>query len=39
MATPGFYYIEADVMTQSLKATLIESWGLIGAATSRRMGQ
>lgn len=33
MANPGFYYIEADVMTQSLKATLIESWGLIGAAT------
>ena len=33
MATPGFYYVEADVMTQSLKATLIESWGLIGAAT------
>lgn len=33
MANPGFYYIEADVMTQRLTATLIESWGLIGTAT------
>ncbi|WP_272961225.1 SusF/SusE family outer membrane protein [Barnesiella viscericola] len=33
MATPGFYYVEADVMTQRLTATLIESWGLIGTAT------
>ena len=29
---PGFYYLEADVMTGTLKATLVESWGAIGTA-------
>lgn len=33
MSTPGFYYIVADVMTGTLKATLISSWGVIGTAT------
>ena len=27
---PGFYYLEADVMTGTLTATLVESWGAIG---------
>ena len=29
---PGFYYLEADVMTGTLTATLVESWGAIGTA-------
>ena len=29
---PGFYYIVADVMTGTLTATLVESWGAIGTA-------
>lgn len=33
MATPGFYYIVADVMTGTLTATLTSSWGVIGNAT------
>lgn len=32
MNTPGFYYIEADVMTGTLTATLTSSWGIIGDA-------
>lgn len=27
---PGFYYLEADVMTGTLTATLTETWGAIG---------
>lgn len=33
MGTPGFYYIVADVMTGTLRATQTSSWGIIGDAT------
>ncbi len=33
MATPGFYYIVADVMSGTLTTTLTSSWGVIGDAT------
>lgn len=33
VATPGYYYINADLATGSLTATLVETIGIIGAAT------
>lgn len=30
MGTPGFYYLEANIPTGTLTATLIETWGIIG---------
>lgn len=30
IAIPGYYYLEADLSTGSLTATLIERWGVIG---------
>ena len=30
IATPGYYYLEVDLSTGSLTATLIERWGVIG---------